>query len=241
MHLVDHLFIFLLFVVQPIHGAISFRRYIARIEAGEAADRARLFREVLVLEWVSLAVLATAWYLLGRPAADLGFVPAGGNGFWIGVAIVAALTVFLIVSWRMSLTMSPEEKQKQKESFGNLVHFLPQSDRDLRQFIAVSITAGIVEEIIYRGFVFWYLAPLMPIWAVIAVSSVAFGLGHSYQGVGGMIRVTIIGLAFGALYVLTGSIWLPILAHAILDALQGISLVEVLRPVERSEPEPATQ
>ena len=241
MHLVDHLFIFLLFVVQPIHGAISFRRYIARIEAGEAADRARLFREVLVLEWVSLAVLATAWYLLGRPAADLGFVPAGGNGFWIGVAIVAALTVFLIVSWRMSLTMSPEEKQKQKESFGNLVHFLPQSDRDLRQFIAVSITAGIVEEIIYRGFVFWYLAPLMPIWAVIAVSSVAFGLGHSYQGVGGMIRVTIIGLAFGALYVLTGSIWLPILAHAILDALQGFSLVEVLRPVERSEPEPATQ
>ena len=80
----------------------------------------------------------------------------------------------------------------------------------------------------------------MPIWAVIAVSSVAFGLGHSYQGASGVAKVTLIGLAFGILYVATGSIWLPILAHAILDILQGASIVEVLRPNDRTDPEPAT-
>ena len=61
----------------------------------------------------------------------------------------------------------------------------------------------------------------MPMWAVVVVSSVAFGLGHSYQGAGGMVRVTLIGLVFGALYVFTGSIWIPIVAHVILDVLQG--------------------
>jgi len=239
MHIVDHIFVLLLFVVQPIQGAISYRRYIARIKAGEPANRARAYLETVALQWVALAVLGTAWYLLGRPVADLGFVPAGGNGFWIGAAVLVLVTGYLIYAWRGSLTMTQEQKSKQIETFGDLVYLLPQSDRDYRNFVGVSITAGIVEEILYRGFAFWYLAHFMPIWAVIVVSSVAFGLGHSYQGVGGMVRVTLIGLVFGAFYFATGSIWLPMLAHAILDILQGASIVEILRRNDEPEPEPA--
>lgn len=240
MHIVDHIFVLLLFVVQPIQGAISYRRYVARIKAGEPANRARAYLETVALEWAALAVLGIAWYLLGRPVADLGFVPAGGNGFWIGAAVLVLVTGYLVYAWRQSFAMTPEQKDKQTASLGDLVYLLPQSDRDFRGFVGVSITAGIVEEILYRGFVFWYLAHFMPIWAVIVVSSVAFGLAHSYQGVGGMIRVAMIGLAFGAFYVLTGSIWLAMLAHAVFDILQGAMLVEILRKDDTLEPEPAT-
>jgi membrane protease YdiL (CAAX protease family) len=240
MHLVDHIFVLLLFVVQPIHGAMSYRRYVAKIKAGKKSDPARCYLETLALEWVALAVLGSAWYLLGRPIVDLGFVQPGGNGFWIGAAVLVLATGFMIYSWRCSITMTQEEKDKQIKPLGDLIYFLPRTSRDFRHFVAVSITAGIVEEILYRGFAFWYLAQVMPIWAVIAVSSVAFGLGHSYQGAGGVAKVTLIGLAFGILYVATGSIWLPILAHAILDILQGASIVEVLRPNDRTDPEPAT-
>ena len=41
MHAVDHVFVLLLLVAQPIYGAISYRRYVARIAAGEPADRIR--------------------------------------------------------------------------------------------------------------------------------------------------------------------------------------------------------
>jgi len=239
MHLVDHVFVLLLFVVQPISGAITYRRWVARIKAGEPANRARLYMQTLAVEWVALAVLGCAWYLLGRPAADLGFVPPGGNGFWIGAAVVVLATGSLLYAWRYTMTMTQEQKDKQIEPLGDLVHFLPRSNRDFRYFVAISITAGIVEEILYRGFAFWYLAQVMPIWAVIAVSSIAFGLGHSYQGASGVAKVTLLGLAFGILYVATGSIWLPILAHAILDILQGAGIVEVLRPSNEPEPEPA--
>jgi membrane protease YdiL (CAAX protease family) len=240
MHFVDHIFVLLLFVVQPIHGAIAYRRYVARVKSGEKSDPARLYLQTLTLEWVALAVLASAWYLLGRPIADLGFVPPGGNGFWIGAAVLVLATGFLIYSWRRSITVKQEEKDKQIESLGDLVYFLPRTERDYRHFVAVSITAGIVEEILYRGFAFWYLAQIMPIWAVILVSSIAFGIGHSYQGVGGMIRVSLIGLAFGIFYVATGSIWLPMLAHAILDILQGASIKEILRRDDDLEPQAAT-
>ncbi len=240
MHFVDHIFVLLLFVVQPIHGAMSYRRYVAKVKAGEKSDPARLYLETLALEWAALAVLGSAWYLLGRPVADLGFVSPDGIGYWIGALVLAAFTGFMIYAWRRSLTMTQKEKDKQIEPLGDLVYFLPRTNRDFRHFVAVSITAGIVEEVLYRGFAFWYLAQFMPIWAVIAVSSIGFGLGHSYQGLGGMLRVTGIGLAFGIFYVATGSIWLPMLAHAILDVLQGASIIEVLRRNDDPEPEPAT-
>jgi len=228
-HLVDHLFIFMLFVVQPIHGARDFGKTLKRVEAGEPADRIKLYRETLSLEWVAFAVLACAWYLLGRPLADLGFVSPAGTGFWIGAAIVAAASAYLLFAWRQSMQMTTEEKGTHIASFGNLLHFLPQSGRDLRHFTALSITAGIVEETIYRGFVLWYLFQYMPAWAAVVVSAIGFGLGHSYQGAGGVARVTVLGLVFGALYIFTGSIWVPIVGHILLDALQGLSFVEILR------------
>ena len=229
MHFVDHLFIFLLFVVQPIHGAWEFRRYVRKIEAGEPADRAKLYREAAIYEWVALAALAATWYFLGRQTADLGFVSPGGTGFWIGIALLVVATGYMVYAWRAAKTMAAEDKAKQINSLGDLAHFLPQSDRDYRSFFGVSITAGIVEEIFYRGFMFWYLAQIMPMWAVIVVSSIAFGLAHSYQGAGGILRVTAVGLAFGGLYVLSGSIWLLIIGHALVDILQGAMVLEIYR------------
>ena len=228
-HIVDHIFMFLLFVVQPIHGAWSFNRYIAGVEAGEPADRVKLYQQTHILEWVAFAVLAATWSLLGRPIAALGFVTAGGTAFWIGLALTAVASAFLLYAWRQSKLMTADEKARQRQTFGKLEHFLPRTDRELRFVFGLSVTAGIVEETIYRGFALWYLAQLMPLWAAVVASAVVFGLGHSYQGAGGVARVAAIGVVFGAFYVLTGSIWLPILAHILLDALQGLSIAEILR------------
>lgn len=228
MQLVDHLFVFLLFVVQPIHGAYAYRQYIRKLNTGET-DRVRLYRETFAGEWIAFAVLVGTWLYLDRSFAELGFVAPGGRDFWIGVALLVAVCGFLVYSWLRAVAMTDNDKTRQRESFGDLAHFMPQSNREYRSFFGLSITAGIVEETIYRGFVFWYLAQLMPLWAVVLVSSLAFGLGHSYQGAGGIVRVTLIGIAAGALYLYSGSIWLPIVAHALLDILQGAMTLEILR------------
>ena len=237
MQLVDHLFILLLFVAQPIHGALAFHRYLAKIEAGEPANRIKLYWQTLVVEWVALAVLASAWLYYARSFADLGFEAPGGAGFWIGGVALIALTVVLVRSWLAAKTLSQADKDKARESFGKLVHFMPHDDREYRPFFGLSITAGIVEEVIYRGFALWYLAQFMPLWAGVLVSSVFFGLGHSYQGLSGSIRTGLVGLAAALLYVVSGSIWLPIVGHALLDILQGKMLVEILgngRPADGS-------
>jgi membrane protease YdiL (CAAX protease family) len=93
----------------------------------------------------------------------------------------------------------------------------------------LSITAGIVEETLWRGFLFWYLGQFMPLWAAAIISAVGFGLAHSYQGLANVPRVAIVGAVFSGLYLLTGSLWLPIILHIAVDLLQGRMVFEVLR------------
>lgn len=229
MQYVDHVLIFLLFVAQPVQGALESRYYQNQAEAGEPLPRVRFYRQTAVLEWLFLMLLLAAWLDFGRPLADLGFVLSAGPGFWACAAICIAMTAYLVYAWRGAMTADREDKNRYAKSFGDLVHFMPQTKRELNNFYVVSITAGIVEEIVYRGFVIWYLGQYLPAWGAVVVSSVAFGLGHSYQGAGGAVRVSLIGLAFGTLYVVTGSIWLPIIAHILLDVLQGATVHEILR------------
>ena len=60
MGLLDHVFIVLLFLLQPIHGAYESRYYAARSRAGHPAERSRFYRQTALLEWVFFALLAAA-------------------------------------------------------------------------------------------------------------------------------------------------------------------------------------
>jgi membrane protease YdiL (CAAX protease family) len=228
-HPVDFLLLFALFVVMPIHSAREYRRYVAKIEAGEMPDRPLLYRKTMASMWVMLAALIAIWWFLERSTDSLGFVSPSGAGFWIAAAVVLAGAAYLVFAWIKCKQLDDEERGKHRAALGKLVHFLPQEDKELRVFFSLSATAGIVEEIIYRGFLIWCLALLMPLWIAVAASSVAFGLAHTYQGASGVLRTGIAGLALGILYVVSGSIWLPILAHFLADALQGLSIRELFR------------
>ena len=228
-HPVDLLFLAALFVVQPLYSAWEYRKYVAKIESGEFPDRPKLYWKTMASMWVMLGVLAAFWLYLSRPAAALGITSPGGAGFWISAAVVLAGVIYLVASWQTCQRLDTEERAKNRAALGKLSHFLPQDDRELRLFFGVSATAGIVEEFIYRGFLIWCLALLMPLWAAVIVSSIAFGLAHSYQGASGVVRTGAVGLALGILYVASGSIWLPIVAHILVDALQGLAIRELFR------------
>ncbi len=231
MHIVDHLFILLLFVAQPVLGHIAYRRYLQKIHAGTASDPVSLYTQTAILEWAVLFALLTSWYLLNRQLADLGFVAPGGLPFYVGIVLVGLLCAYLLHACRKVAALSPEQKQKQAAAMGELVHFLPRNERHYRYFFGVSLTAGVVEEIVYRGFAIWYLAHFMPVWGAIVLSSVFFGLAHSYQGAPGVLRTALVGFAFAWLYIYTGSLWLPIVGHALFDILQGRIIVTILSDV----------
>jgi membrane protease YdiL (CAAX protease family) len=93
---------------------------------------------------------------------------------------------------------------------------------------------GVIEEIIFRGFVIGWGSHLFgqrSVVPLLALSSVAFGLAHRYQGALGAVSAGVIGLCLAALYVATGKRLLaPMLAHMTIDA---IGITEIYLGINR--------
>lgn len=88
---------------------------------------------------------------------------------------------------------------------------------------AMIIGAGFGEETIFRGYMFERLGKLFGSGVgaktlIVLVTSAWFGLEHyPLQGLAGTEQATIVGLVFGAIFAVTGRIWMLMCAHAAFD------------------------
>ena len=160
---------------------------------------APLLVEVQAWTWVSwlLAVLAA------RPAVTAGVV----IGMIVGVVV---LTVIGVIAVR--------KEGDEIISVGDIQSILPRNRQELVLGGLLSINAGVVEELLFRLALPALLFATTGNAVISVVGSVLlFGVMHSYQGVAGIVITTVIGALFMALYVLSGSILVAIIAHAVLD------------------------
>lgn len=166
-----------------------------------------------------------------RPWVALGFSFELNIRFLLGAALTVAAIAFLLVQVRQVATASQKKLTGLQSEIGVLSLMIPLNGRELAQFNILSLTAGIVEEILWRGYLFWYLSQVMPIWVAAIISTVGFGLAHAYQGLSNVPRVMLVGAVLSGLYLLSGSLWLPMILHASVDLLQGRLAYDVLRRV----------
>ena len=86
--------------------------------------------------------------------------------------------------------------------------------------LLLPLTAAIPEEIVYRGFLIRQFECLYgngPAAAVLAAfsSALIFGLVHFQWGLGGVVMTTIMGLIWGAAFLLCGrNLWVVVMAHS---------------------------
>lgn len=210
-----------LFIAIPIWDRYESRRLRADLSP---ANRIRCYRLTIGILWslTALLVLTVPWQslttpvLLGDFVASLETHRAVRAGFWsLTVAILVGIVAPVI-----AIKRRPEARETMLAPYRALAFFLPGSPRERRWFAVVSLSAGICEEIIYRGFLVPYLAvgPLAmgPIPAIL-VAAVVFGMAHGYQGWVGVIATGVIALIMTVLFLLSGSLWLPMVVHALLD------------------------
>ncbi len=101
------------------------------------------------------------------------------------------------------------------------------------------MTAGICEELLFRGFFIWTLQPWLTAWGAGIFGAVLFGFAHSYQGRSGAIRAGVGGVVMTAVYLVSGSLIPGIILHAIVDLGSGSTAWVALRDAP-SEPAAAT-
>ncbi|MBB6170253.1 membrane protease YdiL (CAAX protease family) [Nocardiopsis mwathae] len=94
----------------------------------------------------------------------------------------------------------------------------PRTPAERRLAAALAITAGIGEELLYRGlFIALGVSFGLPLWAAAILSCVLFAIAHLYQGWWGLVGPGLVGVLFTVVYLGTGSLIIPILLHIALD------------------------
>lgn len=143
-------------------------------------------------------------------------------GLGIGV-LYLLLVLYYIIGYKFNDKIKQELLKKKEEEWdkSDVSPIFPVTKKEKKLWTYVSITAGVTEEIIYRGFLIFalgYLFPNLSIFFIILISSLLFGLAHTYQGFAmGVLRTTVFGILFAILYISLGSIIPLILFHFLLD------------------------
>lgn len=206
--LVAHLLALFLVGVAPI---LAYRR---AHEPGAASPGARLRRyRGLVLRQLLIIVAILGWVVAGHiPAAEVGLGPP--DSWWIalgGALLIAALLAWSALALRRH---APELREKMRGRGGALL--LPETNPEARWFALVSLCGGLAEELGYRGFLFYYARlwwPPVNTLELVLVTSICFGIAHVYQGRRGVAMTSLAGVLMGILYVATGNLLVPAVAH----------------------------
>jgi membrane protease YdiL (CAAX protease family) len=128
--------------------------------------------------------------------------------FWVGSVVILAIL-------RALLTGLPN---------GLGVKFiLPMGRHEMLGWIALSVSAGICEEAIFRGYLQrQFMAATQNVDVALVLTSIFFGLMHLYQGVKGAILIGTLGLLLGLLARWRGTVRTGMIAHAWQDSVAGI-------------------
>jgi uncharacterized protein len=189
-----------------------------RLSVAANPNRVRFYLLTLFFEWLLfvlvvagvhrsgtsvLIVLGDHWHSVRQVLRDIGIAV----GFWM-----VSWMLLWVFSWLLHTA-----------ALGRNVSMLPHRGVELALWIALSVTAGICEETIFRGYLqqqFMALTKSAPVG--ILLSAAAFGAAHAYQGLRMVILIGLYGAMFGILAYWRGSVRPGMIAHAWQDSLNGV-------------------
>ena len=202
--------------------------------------RRQVFGRWIVESLLVLGGLAGAMLLAASPFVPLALdavrawapiagVPYGsGTATWILIGFGAAIIIGMVLPILLLRTRLDEIP-----AIGDIKALLPRNRGELKFGAGLALTAGVVEELLFRlalpALLFGVLNGLGVGDAGIlafAFAALVFGLLHIYQGPQGMVFAFLLGLVFTALYVLSGTIVVPLVLHALID-LRSLVLIPV--------------
>lgn len=180
------------------------------------------YRATVTRQWLLAGVAALVTLVgVGAPPEALGLVPRWERELRYLPSVLQGVAVgaLAVVALRYDRRRRPG-RSLLEALLRPMRGLLPTSRPERWGFAAVAVTAGLTEELLYRGWLPWFLvlaAPVGGYGGAMVVSSVAFGLGHAYQGAVAAVLAGLAGLGLAVLAFSTGSLLLPVLLHLLVD------------------------
>ena len=208
-------------VLLPWRGRVRMKKLLAMPDV-TLIERLVLYASTIAFQWVAVGIVGWRAWVRGYTAQQLGLIFHDRATLLIagifGGAVIATLQWLNL----RRVGRMPLESRGPLQAIAERI--LPQTAVELPPYLALAITAGLCEEFLYRGFA---MAALMhaglTAWLVILLSSILFGLAHSYQGRGGIVMTFIVGLVLGASRLAYNSLVPAIFWHSAIDTVAGVA------------------
>lgn len=223
--LIDHLLAFLLGILIPLQSLLQGDSVMS--DEGEITSREKLaiYKINSFSQWALTIFVLAIWWFKDRSFASLGLHWPD----WTFSTSVLLLSLSFVVSFVYDIFQqikSPENLQEARDDWKLHTPFMPTNGVEFRHFMVVVFTAAICEEILFRGFLINYLVSIFEptwvgmVWAVM-LPAVVFALSHLYQGWESVIKIAVLSVVFGSLFVLTGSLLIPVILHFFVNLISA--------------------
>lgn len=193
----------------------------------ETLPRIPLYLETIVVQTILLGLSIAVCRRLGLEPWS---VPDLRYRDWVAATVLLSVAlVAMSVAWRFS---NADDRR-----FLNLL--VPRKPPELALWTALSLAAGLGEEMTYRAAMPALLHSFgAPGLVGAVVSAAVFGLAHAVQGWRNTIIIFLAGLVLHGLVILSGTLWLAIAVHFLYDLAAGVILSQITGE-GRSEKEPS--
>jgi membrane protease YdiL (CAAX protease family) len=186
-------------------------------QLGPHSQAIHVYLVAILMDW---ALLYYCWIGVHHRGGNLATL---SGGRWTSSQSVAADLCIALPFWVLwegtaygvSRLMGPSNAK-------SVDSLLPQSAIEILIWICTSITAGVCEEMAFRGYVQRQFHALTGnIVAAVLAQAVLFGLGHFYQGWKNVVVITTLGVLYGALAAWRRNLRANVIAHAWSDIWEG--------------------
>ena len=193
----------------------------ANARAGLGLSRPQMYLRTMLFELLLLSLVVLGVWLRGTPLATI------FGQRWrsishmfrdLGLGLLLLLISTLVVSMLSGhgSSASPDKA---------IEYLIPRTSLELFVWMALSITAGICEEAIYRGYFQRQFTGLThSVLAGILLSGAAFGAAHAYQGWQRAVVIGVSAVVFGLFAQWRGTVRPGMFAHTLQDAIAPLLL-----------------
>lgn len=233
-HWVDHIVAFLFCIALPLYAALKRGKGTQSLYFTSAEKKNIYISGSLSLFIMGIVVIAV-WLLFKRPIADIGLTqPVNFESWWW---LVIIFILIYIVDVFVSLA-SQKSMDDTLDHWSKRTPFLPTKKNELPEYLLLCFSAGVFEEIVYRGYLVTYCLYLFDGSAyqnIIAVGLPAFvfAIAHFYQGAKAVLKIFVLSIFFGFLFINSGSLLIVMVLHFLVDAVGGLLTMKYIK-----EPEP---
>ena len=232
-HWVDHILAFILCVAIPLNARQN-AKALSNIVFNSEQKRTIYISGSFSL-FIMGAVVMAAWLLFKRPLPEIGLTQPVNIHAWWWMVILFALIYFLDTAVTLS---SKKAIDKAVDEWKKRTPFLPTKKSELPEYLLMCFSAGVFEEIVYRGYLVnycWYLFDGSGYQRSLAVlvPALVFSISHFYQGTKAVIKIFVLALLFGYIFIYSGSLLIVMILHFLVDAIGGLLTMKYLKEADQ--------